>query len=292
MNKITSIQNYSFSSNNQTQHTVDLTERKFFMRTFPIAIRSLRASAIYFALSLFLLMGITATAHAQTVINFDEGGLTHGTTLVPTQYPEVTFSTNGNRVVVLGTASNYNTSPPNFICASGDCFADLTLTFTNPVNGLSFRALGSNTTGVIAKVDVFQNGVLSSTVDINGAGNNRTPITVDLSAFNNVTSIRIYLVPNSETGIKDNLGYDDFTFTVAPLNPDSDGDSIPNTCDVDSNPGATDFDNDGIVDSSSCDTEIGPPTNKDQCKNDGWMRFNTPAFKNQGDCIQFVNTGK
>ena len=35
------------------------------------------------------------------------------------------------------------------------------------------------------------------------------------------------------------------------------------------------------------------PTSKDQCKNGGWRRFNFPfSFKNQGDCIQFVNTGK
>ena len=38
---------------------------------------------------------------------------------------------------------------------------------------------------------------------------------------------------------------------------------------------------------------VGPPTNKDQCKNGGWQTFNVPRkFKNQGDCIQFVNTGK
>lgn len=30
----------------------------------------------------------------------------------------------------------------------------------------------------------------------------------------------------------------------------------------------------------------------DQCKNDGWRTFNNPSFKNQGDCIQFFNTGK
>jgi hypothetical protein len=35
------------------------------------------------------------------------------------------------------------------------------------------------------------------------------------------------------------------------------------------------------------------PTTKEQCKNGGWMTFTSPrAFKNQGDCIQFVNTGK
>jgi hypothetical protein len=37
----------------------------------------------------------------------------------------------------------------------------------------------------------------------------------------------------------------------------------------------------------------GGPTNKDQCKNGGWRNFTVPrTFKNQGDCIQFVNTGK
>lgn len=34
------------------------------------------------------------------------------------------------------------------------------------------------------------------------------------------------------------------------------------------------------------------PTDKDQCKKGGWMTFNTPVFRNQGDCIKFVNTGK
>ena len=35
------------------------------------------------------------------------------------------------------------------------------------------------------------------------------------------------------------------------------------------------------------------PTSKADCKNGGWQRFSFPySFKNQGDCIQFVNTGK
>jgi quercetin dioxygenase-like cupin family protein len=37
----------------------------------------------------------------------------------------------------------------------------------------------------------------------------------------------------------------------------------------------------------------GPPTNKDQCKADGWMTFNFPrSFENQGDCVSYVETGK
>jgi hypothetical protein len=50
---------------------------------------------------------------------------------------------------------------------------------------------------------------------------------------------------------------------------------------------------------SACNTtfnfepQIGPPTTANQCKDGGWKTYNTPrAFKNQGDCIQYVNTGK
>lgn len=33
---------------------------------------------------------------------------------------------------------------------------------------------------------------------------------------------------------------------------------------------------------------VGPPTNKDQCKKDGWKVFNNPTFKNQGQCVDYV----
>ena len=39
----------------------------------------------------------------------------------------------------------------------------------------------------------------------------------------------------------------------------------------------------------------GLPTSKDQCKDGGWQnvkRADGSGFKNQGDCIQYVNTGK
>jgi hypothetical protein len=37
------------------------------------------------------------------------------------------------------------------------------------------------------------------------------------------------------------------------------------------------------------------PFDKDECKNGGWEnleREDGSSFKNQGDCIQYVNTGK
>ncbi len=34
----------------------------------------------------------------------------------------------------------------------------------------------------------------------------------------------------------------------------------------------------------------GPPTSKDQCKNGGWKTFDNPTFKNQGECVSYVQT--
>lgn len=34
--------------------------------------------------------------------------------------------------------------------------------------------------------------------------------------------------------------------------------------------------------------DVVPPTNMNQCKNDGWKVFNNPAFKNQGQCVSYV----
>lgn len=33
---------------------------------------------------------------------------------------------------------------------------------------------------------------------------------------------------------------------------------------------------------------VGPPTNKDQCKKGGWKTFNNPTFRNQGQCVSYV----
>ncbi len=76
--------------------------------------------------------------------------------------------------------------------------------------------------------------------------------------------------------------------------PDDDNDGVPDdtdNCRLHPNPGQEDFDRDGVGD--ACDAQTGPPSDKDQCKEGGWQRFNSPRrFKNQGDCIRYVNTGK
>ncbi len=37
-------------------------------------------------------------------------------------------------------------------------------------------------------------------------------------------------------------------------------------------------------------TPVPSPTNKDECKKDGWKTFNNPAFKNQGDCVSYFQS--
>jgi hypothetical protein len=46
-----------------------------------------------------------------------------------------------------------------------------------------------------------------------------------------------------------------------------------------------DADGDGTADTPA-------PTDKDQCKKDGYMTFNNPSFSNQGQCVSFVAAHK
>jgi hypothetical protein len=87
---------------------------------------------------------------------------------------------------------------------------------------------------------------------------------------------------------------------------DADGDNLGDACDTCPLDATNDADGDGVCDNvDACPgTPIGTVVNsfgcplaetKDQCKNGGWQtlrRANNTTFKNQGDCIQYANTGK
>lgn len=47
------------------------------------------------------------------------------------------------------------------------------------------------------------------------------------------------------------------------------------------------FDNLSLL-SGPIPTNNTSPANADQCKNNGWKNFNSPTFKNQGDCVSWV----
>jgi predicted extracellular nuclease len=118
--------------------------------------------------------------------------------------------------------------------------------------------------------------------------------------------IAYFLFPpdRDDDGIPD--ATDNCLLTANPDQANNDGDALGDACDPDddndgvldgddncpfvANADQADADGDGI--GNTCDLLTGPPT-KDQCKNGGWQFFNYPReFKNQGDCIQYVNTGK
>ncbi|PYT00342.1 MAG: hypothetical protein DMF63_07150 [Acidobacteria bacterium] len=121
--------------------------------------------------------------------------------------------------------------------------------------------------------------------------------TVDIGSFE-------FLLDSDGDGVFDEL--DNCASTPNSNQIDTDGDGFGDACDMDddgdgvgdtvdncpltSNPDQADFDRDGIGD--TCDSQTGPASNRDQCRNGGWMRFNFPfVFRNQGECISFVNVG-
>jgi hypothetical protein len=95
--------------------------------------------------------------------------------------------------------------------------------------------------------------------------------------------------PDQDDDDADGLGNACDTCPNDPAN-DADGDGVcgdVDNCPSVANPLQGDFDGDGTGDACG----DAPPISKGQCKNDGWMQWTT-RFKNQGDCIQYVNTLK
>lgn len=150
------------------------------------------------------------------VINFDN--LSNGTVVTGQYAPIATFSSVfGEAIVTYNYSSAYGGSAPNFICTAGsfnaltqDCSHSVFVDFTNPVDGLTFHALGVDNTGMVAQVNVFENYVFGTSVGVFGLGTPFTPLAVDLSAYTNVTRIEIVNVTDFS-----GIGYDDFSFSVA-----------------------------------------------------------------------------
>jgi hypothetical protein len=160
----------------------------------------------------FLALALSATAAfgASVVVNFDN--LNNGD-VITNQYAGVTFSSTTGNVNYVTAQSQYQSTPPNFLCsgpASGgiDCAQETFLNFSSPVNGLNFDGMGVNDIGVEAQIDVWTNGVFNSTVQVIGNAQGLAPDHIDLSGFSNVTEIRIYNIVDGG-----GIGWDTFQYT-------------------------------------------------------------------------------
>jgi VCBS repeat-containing protein len=186
--------------------------------------------------------------------------------------PTIAATTISRQKGITGTASVIAT-----VGDTEDGAGSLTVTVTSVPTGISVTSI-TNTNGTIrATVAAACNAA---------TGNNSVGLKVtDSGGAMGTANLIVNVTIGTDT---DGDGQGDVCDT------DDDNDGVLDTadnCPLTFNPNQADFDLDGIGD--TCDAQTGPPRNKEQCKNGGWMRFDTPrTFSNQGDCIQFVNTGK
>ncbi|OLE55999.1 MAG: hypothetical protein AUG51_00280 [Acidobacteria bacterium 13_1_20CM_3_53_8] len=150
------------------------------------------------------------------IINFDN---LPNNTVVGSQYPQVTFSSEDNFYHPSHTW-NYcgycvTSSSPNFVTSGTgyDSHHELILDFKWPVKNLSFYIVGPDNYGTIAQIDIWENGTYARTVPINNYyGSSYYPLFDDLSSFGTkITRIRIYNVTDVY-----GIGFDDITFTPNP----------------------------------------------------------------------------
>lgn len=162
---------------------------------------------------------ISAANASPTVIGFEEwGNVGISGPTITNQYSGVVFSSTGSNVNIVSSQPGIGDGL-NFLCtgSSGiNCTGETILNFTNPVSSLSFLAVGSNNSGVQALVDIFVNGAFAATNNIAVSGIFNTPDLVDLSGFNDVTSIRIYNITDGG-----GLGWDDFTYVSVVPEPEA-----------------------------------------------------------------------
>jgi hypothetical protein len=131
---------------------------------------------------------------------------------VTTQFAEhVVFSSDAPAVNRAVNPLDLGQSKPNFLSTwmfpTEGGHASTYLDFARPVANVRFNALGVDNDAVVAHVRVLKGKEVLGVVDIVGAGTNRVPIPVDLSAWSGIT--RIEIIDVKDLG---GIGLDDFRF--------------------------------------------------------------------------------
>jgi hypothetical protein len=217
-------------------------------------------------------------------INWDGGGAGAAATTFP--IPMTTFNTapttRGAVFITPGTSFEISGQPiPEF----GDLNATYPVIFTTFSSPRLFTPLGSNVTDV----HFFRPGT-DIPATTNGFGAVFTD--VDLAAitsieyFNNAgESLGTVFVPPANNG----LSFVGVVFTSERV-------ARAQITSGNTAPGPSESSTVDIVvmdDFIYGEPLVGPPANADECKKGGWANFEFPrVFKNQGDCVKFVKTGK
>jgi hypothetical protein len=133
-----------------------------------------------------------------------------GGSVVTTQYAEASFSSspgNHNKALFAGSGNVLVSGPVGGpLTGKEDTYVD----FLHPVNGLKLRAIEPNGAGVVATFHVFESGVHTATLPLNGLGGPGS-IVVDLGAYQDVTRLEIVGIDPSPS--ENGIAWDDLEFT-------------------------------------------------------------------------------
>ena len=144
-------------------------------------------------------------------------------------------------------------------------------------------AAGADITGFAGQTFSSAAFTLAGTAQCNGGSPRFNVVTTDDTFF---------LGCNNVTPVVNGDGSATYTFDAATLaaagqqvpNPTGTIISVEVLIDIEGVADLTDITFNGVA-----QVPVVPLTTKDQCKNDGWKTFTDPSFKNQGQCVSFVN---
>ena len=159
---------------------------------------------------LTVILSLTLFGSAQAVV-IDFDALAAGVA-VTNQFPQATFSSDAGFENRTAADFNLGTSLPNYICTAVvngglTCVNSTIVDFAVPVQNLTFLAGGDDNAGITGKVDVYENNILTATVDIVTDASFFVPHLIDLSVYVNVTRIVIHSITDGG-----GLAFDDFSF--------------------------------------------------------------------------------